>query len=168
MSNEISNEDIKELVRLAVDSKVAELEVERGDNRVRIRLTVDSQVPVQHVQPPVVHVADQAAPAPIAYAPAQPGAPPTAQQAQTSGPSSNDVIVKSPIVGTYYDQAKPGDPPFIKVGDAVEPGQVLCIIESMKLMNEIESEVAGSIVAKLMENGRPVEYGEALFAIRPR
>ena len=82
--------------------------------------------------------------------------------------SSNDVIVKSPIVGTYYDQAKPGDPPFVKVGDVVETGHVLCIIESMKLMNEIESEVTGTVVAKLMENGRPVEYGEALFTIRPR
>jgi len=78
------------------------------------------------------------------------------------------MIVKSPIVGTYYDQAKPGDAPFVKVGDVVEPGHVLCIIESMKLMNEIESELAGTIVAKLMENGRPVEYGEALFTIRPR
>ncbi len=83
-------------------------------------------------------------------------------------PSANEVIVKSPIVGTYYECPKPGDPSFVKVGDFVEPGQVLCIIESMKLMNEIESEVAGTVVAKLMENGRPVEYGEALFAIRPR
>jgi acetyl-CoA carboxylase biotin carboxyl carrier protein len=71
-------------------------------------------------------------------------------------------------VGTYYDAASPGSAPFVNVGDAVEPGQVLCIIESMKLMNEIESENAGTIVAKLMENGRAVEYGEALFAIRPR
>ena len=63
---------------------------------------------------------------------------------------------------------KPGDPPFVKVGDSVEPGQVLCIIESMKLMNEIEAETGGTIVAKLVENGRPVEYGEALFSIRPR
>jgi acetyl-CoA carboxylase biotin carboxyl carrier protein len=83
-------------------------------------------------------------------------------------PAANEVIVKSPIVGTYYDAPKPGDPPFVKVGDSVEPGQVLCIIESMKLMNEIESEAAGTVVAKLMENGRAVEYGEALFAIRPR
>ena len=82
--------------------------------------------------------------------------------------SANEVIVKSPIVGTFYESPKPGDPPFVKMGDFIEPGQVLCIIESMKLMNEIESEVAGTIVAKLMENGRPVEYGEALFAIRPR
>jgi len=83
-------------------------------------------------------------------------------------PPANEHIVKSPIVGTYYESPKPGDPPFVKVGDAVEPGQVLCIIESMKLMNEIESEIAGTVVAKLMESGRPVEYGEALFAIRPR
>jgi len=71
-------------------------------------------------------------------------------------------------VGTYYDAPKPGDSPFVRVGDSVEPGQVLCIIESMKLMNEIESEIAGTVVSKLMENARPVEYGEALFAIRPR
>jgi acetyl-CoA carboxylase biotin carboxyl carrier protein len=78
------------------------------------------------------------------------------------------VHVKSPIVGTYYDAPAPGAPPFVRVGDPVEPGQVLCIIESMKLMNEIESEVSGVIAARLVENGRAVEYGEALFAIRPR
>ena len=76
--------------------------------------------------------------------------------------------MKSPIVGTYYDSPSPGAAPFVKIGDTVEPGQVLCIIESMKLMNEIESEVAGTVVAKLVENAKPVEYGEALFAVRPR
>ena len=76
--------------------------------------------------------------------------------------------MKSPIVGTYYDAPSPGAAPFVTVGDAVEPGQVLCIIESMKLMNEIEAETAGIVAAKLVENGRPVEYGEALFSIRPR
>ena len=75
--------------------------------------------------------------------------------------------MKSPIVGTYYDAASPGDPPFVNVGDQVHPKQVLCIIESMKLMNEIEAEVSGIIVAKLVENGKPVEYGESLFSIRP-
>jgi acetyl-CoA carboxylase biotin carboxyl carrier protein len=77
-------------------------------------------------------------------------------------------LIKSPIVGTYYDAPSPDAGPFVKVGDTVEPGQVLCIIESMKLMNEIEAEIAGTLVHKLVENGRPVEYGEALFAIRPR
>ena len=71
-------------------------------------------------------------------------------------------------MGTYYDAASPGAPPFVKVGDVVELGQVLCIVESMKLMNEIESDVAGTIVAKLAENGRPVEYGEPLFTVKPR
>lgn len=169
MSNEISNEDIREFVRLCVDSQVAEIEVQRGHNRVRIRRTLETAVQVQHVQPAVVPAAVDhqplAAAAPVAIhpTPVQQQPPPN-----VAGPPSNDVIVKSPIVGTYYDQAKPGDPPFVKVGDVVEPGHVLCIIESMKLMNEIESEVAGTIVAKLMENGRPVEYGEALFSIRPR
>jgi len=167
MSNEISNEDIREFVRLCVDSQVAEIEVQRGHNRVRIRRTLESAVQVQHVQPPVVPAANDYQPAsapPVAH----PQAAPQPSQAAVAGPPSNDVIVKSPIVGTYYDQARPSDPPFVRVGDFVEPGHVLCIIESMKLMNEIESEVAGTVVAKLMENGRPVEYGEGLFAIRPR
>ena len=81
---------------------------------------------------------------------------------------SNQSVVKSPIVGTYFDAPSPGAAPFVKVGDKVDVGQVLCIIESMKLMNEIEAEVAGVISAKLVENGRPVEYGEALFSILPR
>jgi acetyl-CoA carboxylase biotin carboxyl carrier protein len=167
MSNEISNEDVKELVRLCVDSQVAEIELQRGHNRVKIRRTLESSTHVQHVHPMMAPAATEhhvVSPPPPANQ--QQAAPPV--QAPVAGPPSSDVIVKSPIVGTYYDQAKPGDPPFVKVGDAVEPGHVLCIIESMKLMNEIESEVAGTVVAKLMENGRPVEYGEALFAIRPR
>jgi acetyl-CoA carboxylase biotin carboxyl carrier protein len=163
MSNEISNDDIKDYVRLAVDFDIAEIEVSRGDQHVKIRRKPDAPVQVQHIQPPFVPgfatVADGVAPANSG----QSGAP-----AANVGPAANDMIVKSPIVGTYYDQAKPGDAPFVKVGDVVEPGHVLCIIESMKLMNEIESELSGTIVAKLMENGRPVEYGEALFTIRPR
>jgi acetyl-CoA carboxylase biotin carboxyl carrier protein len=83
-------------------------------------------------------------------------------------PADNSITyVKSPIVGTFYEAPSPDAPPFVSVGDRVTPGQVLCIIESMKLMNEIEAEIAGTIVGKLVENGSPVEYGEALFAIRP-
>ncbi len=143
----MSNDEIKELIQLVVDSGIAELEVERGEGRVRIRRTFDLPVTAS-------------APATIVETS---GGHPTA-----APPEANEYIVKSPIVGTFYESPKPGDPPFVKVGDTVEPGRVLCIIESMKLMNEIESEVAGTVVAKLMENGRPVEYGEALFAIRPR
>jgi acetyl-CoA carboxylase biotin carboxyl carrier protein len=144
----MSNDEIKELIQLVVESGVAELEVQRGEDRVRIRRTLEPVATAQALGPVVETT--QAAPAP---APA---------------PATNEHIVKSPIVGTYYESPKPGDPAFVKVGDSVEPGQVLCIIESMKLMNEIEAEVSGTVVAKLMENGRAVEYGEALFAIRPR
>lgn len=151
----MTNEEIRELIQLVTDTGVAELEVQRGEDRVRIRRAVATHeitLPAAPAHPNPVPAAQQTAPAAPAATP----------------PSANEVIVKSPIVGTYYESPKPGDPSFVKVGDFVEPGQVLCIIESMKLMNEIEAEVAGTIVAKLMENGRPVEYGEALFAIRPR
>lgn len=169
MSNEITNSDIKELINLAVESGIAEIEVQRGNNRVRIRRVAEGVA--QHLQPAVVPV-EQVVHMPANSQPAVPAQKATeAAAAHTPAPSggaSADVIVKSPIVGTYYESPKPGDPAFVKVGDMVEPGQVLCIIESMKLMNEIESEIAGTITAKLMENGRPVEYGEALFSIRPR
>ena len=78
----------------------------------------------------------------------------------------NLVLVKSPIVGTFYEAASPEAPPFVRVGERVQPGKVLCIIESMKLMNEIESETSGILESKLVMNGQPVEYGEALFAVR--
>jgi acetyl-CoA carboxylase biotin carboxyl carrier protein len=76
-------------------------------------------------------------------------------------------IVKSPIVGTFYEAPSPGAPPFVKAGDTVDVGQVLCIVEAMKLLNEIESDVAGEIVKRLASNGQPVEYGQELFTIRP-
>jgi acetyl-CoA carboxylase biotin carboxyl carrier protein len=152
----MSIDEIRELIQLVVESGVAELEVQRGEDRVRIRRTIEKQ--------------ESVIPAGMAVSPSaivETGQP-SAGPAVTPAPHANEHIVKSPIVGTYYESPKPGDPPFVKVGDSVEPGQALCIIESMKLMNEIESEVAGTVVAKLMESGRPVEYGEALFAIRPR
>jgi acetyl-CoA carboxylase biotin carboxyl carrier protein len=143
----MSNDEIRELIQLVIESGIAELELERGEDRVRIRRTLEPAT----------------APAPGTVIETAPPAP-----AAAPAPNASEHIVKSPIVGTYYESPKPGDPPFVKVGDSVEPGQVLCIIESMKLMNEIESETAGTVVAKLMESGRPVEYGEALFSIRPR
>jgi acetyl-CoA carboxylase biotin carboxyl carrier protein len=156
----MSNNDIKELIQLVMESGIAELEVERGENRVRIRRLLSGHPEVTVPAPPnmvSVPVAPHVAPA-----------PPVATQAVSPEAVSDTILVKSPIVGTYYDSPSPGSASFVKVGDNVEPGQVLCIIESMKLMNEIEAEQAGVVVNKLMENGRPVEYGEALFAIRPR
>jgi len=153
----MSNDEIRELIQLVVESGIAELEVQRGEDRVRIRRTLESA-------PAIATAATTAIPETVIHTPAAA----SLANASASTAAASEVIVKSPIVGTYYEAPKPSDPPFVKVGDVVQPGQVLCIIESMKLMNEIESEVAGTVVAKLMENGRPVEYGEALFAIRPR
>lgn len=161
----MSNDEIRELIQLVVDSGIAELEVGRGGDRVRIRRALEPKQEIfmsapagSYATPPAVELRPPSAGQSAAPTPSSPAPPPPA----------NEHIIKSPIVGTYYESPKPGDPAFVKVGDSVEAGQVLCIIESMKLMNEIESEIAGTVVAKLMENGRPVEYGEALFAIRPR
>ena len=149
----MTNQEIKELLQIFGESDVAEMEVQRGENRLRLRRALKNQeVEVPAGTAPAVHTQS---PAPVAV--------PKAAVAD-----ANHTLVKSPIVGTYYDAPSPDAPPFVKVGDTVEPGQVLCIIESMKLMNEIEAEMAGTLVHKLVENGRPVEYGEALFAIRPK
>jgi acetyl-CoA carboxylase biotin carboxyl carrier protein len=160
-------EEIKELIHVVNESGIAELEVQRGENRVRIRRNTaphPQEIVLAQAAPGVAGApagslpqAAPAASAPAAVLPITPAAP----------DPSELVFVKSPIVGTYYDAPSPGAAPFVKVGDRVSPGQVLCIIESMKLMNEIEAEVAGTIVSKLVENGRPVEYGEALFGVQP-
>ncbi len=143
-------EEIKELIQIFNESGVGEMELQRGKDLLRLRRSVE----------PAAAAAVPSAPT-IAAAPLPP-------PVRIPEPETNQVLVKSPIVGTFYESSSPGAPPFVKVGDPVEPGQVLCIIESMKLMNEIEAEVAGVIAAKLVESGRPVEYGEALFAIQPR
>ena len=150
----MTNQEIKELLKIFNDSDVAEMEVQRGNNRLRLRRA-------EAVREVVV-----AAPAPAPPPAATSGTGPTS--GKPAAAESTDVLVKSPIVGTFYEASAPGTPPFVKVGDHVEPGQILCIIESMKLMNEIEAEVGGILTARLTENGRPVEYGEALFSIRPR
>lgn len=155
----MSNDEIRELIQLVVESGIAELELQRGEDRVRIRRTLE----------PIVMPGAVAASAPATIEMSQPGVTqPAAAPTAAPAPAANEHIQKSPIVGTFYEAPKPGDPPFVKVGDNVEVGQILCIIESMKLMNEIESEVAGTVTAKLVESGRPVEYGQALFSIRPR
>src|ERR1019366_2812507 len=146
-------DEIRELINLAAETGIAELEVQRGENRVRIRR------------------AAFAAPQDFAVAPApaqqQPPPPETSKDKGHDQPADpNLTLVKSPIVGTFYESASPGAAPFVRVGERVQPGKVLCIIESMKLMNEIEAETSGIIDSKLVMNGQPVEYGEALFAVR--
>lgn len=150
--------EIKEMIQAVVDSGVAELEVQRGENRVRIVRGGMQQEIIVTNPAPATHASQAAASHAVQVAPAPP-APPVEDD--------KTLAVKSPIVGTFYSAASPGAAPFVSVGDVVKPGQVLCIVESMKLMNEIESEVAGTIIARLVENGAPVEYGATLFTVRP-
>jgi acetyl-CoA carboxylase biotin carboxyl carrier protein len=165
-------DEIRELVNLVVDSGIAELEVQRDGSRVRIRrvlgarrenVSVSSASPAPQQEHPQLAV-------PAHYAAAA-GAGPS-KSAGSADPDDvmsdpSIFIVKSPIVGTFYECPSPGSPSFVQVGEKVHPGQVLCIIESMKLMNEIECETSGVIVKRFAENGQPVEYGESLFAIKP-
>jgi acetyl-CoA carboxylase biotin carboxyl carrier protein len=155
----VTLDEIRELIQLVTETGVAELEVQRGENRVRIRRHFGAEfhdITVSGQQP-----ASKAVPSGAALS-AKPATPEPA-----APPEKELVMVKSPIVGTFYECASPGAPSFVRVGETVQPGKVLCIIESMKLMNEIEAEIAGVIVSKLVPNAQPVEYGEALFAIRP-
>jgi acetyl-CoA carboxylase biotin carboxyl carrier protein len=152
-------DEIRELIHLTSETGIAELEVQRGDNRVRIRR---GNVPALSEAVIVPEGGAQAAapPKPV-NAPAAP-----VRENEPAAADPNVVLVKSPIVGTFYEGPSPDAPPFVRVGERVQPGKVLCIIESMKLMNEIEAETTGIIESKLVMNGQPVEYGEALFAVR--
>ena len=162
-------DQIRELIQLVTETGIAELEVERGDTRVRIRRAgvADQEI--------VATTAGVLAPAAAAVGAGAGAGPPSGDAAAPAGPfetprekpsDPNLVLVKSPIVGTFYESSAPDAPPFVSVGERIQPGKVLCIIESMKLMNEIEAEMAGIVESRLVMNGQPVEYGEALFAIR--
>jgi len=158
----VNIDEIRELIALANESGVAELEIQRGENRVRIRRGSSSPSSPQEF---VVSSSGPPAAAPQP-SPAATPAPEPAKPGKPAGPDPGLTLVKSPIVGTFYESASPGAAPFVRVGERVQPGKVLCIIESMKLMNEIEAECSGIVESKLVMNGQPVEYGEALFAIR--
>jgi acetyl-CoA carboxylase biotin carboxyl carrier protein len=157
-------EEINQLIQTVISTGIAELELQRGENRLWIKRS--SGVVTQEI---VMQGASATTTAPTA---APPAAPAAASAAGVGGadPDLTDpslIAVKSPIVGTFYESPSPGSAPFVKVGDAVSPGKVLCIIESMKLMNEIECEHKGTIVRQLVENGHPVEYGETMYIIKP-
>jgi acetyl-CoA carboxylase biotin carboxyl carrier protein len=168
----MNQKEIRELIEFLIDKDIAEFELERGDVKLRVKraghdaapqvVTVAAPMPIAAPVAPVPHAA---APAPPAQ-PAPPAPPPT-PGAPAAEDESGWQIVKSPIVGTYYESPSPGAPPFIKVGDKVSVGQVLCIVEAMKLMNEIESDHAGTVVKLYVTNGQPVEYGQKLFAVKP-
>jgi len=166
----MNQKEIKELIEFLVEKDIAEFELERGDVKVRVRRGAGSTRTASeqtHVIVPAVLPGAVAA-----QAPAVSSASATASQAVPAAPASSEEaglhVVKSPIVGTFFEAPSPGSPPFVKVGDTVDLGSVLCIVEAMKLMNEIESDMAGEIVKKFVANGQPVEYGQELFAIRSK
>ena len=150
--------ELKELLELIAARDITEFELEEEGMKLRIRKSAAS---TNHSAPGgVLGAAPAPSPAPLAAAPA-PQPPPAAPAADEAL-----VIVKSPIVGTFYRTPDPNSPPFVNVGDRVRQGQVLCIIEAMKLMNEIESEAAGEVVRIHKESGQPVQFGEPLFSLR--
>ena len=146
---------LKTLIDLVSESGISELEVTEGEGKVRI---VKNAPPV-YVQPQAAQYAAPAAPAPAGYA-GEAAAPAPAVPAAPQGH-----VVTSPMVGTFYRAPSPGADPFVQVGDTVKEGQTLCIIEAMKLLNEIESDVAGVVKEILVENGQAVEYGQPLFVV---
>ena len=168
-------DEIKELLRAVTETDVTDFSLETGDDKIRIRRGPtgggkDAQQPYIVVAPSLAGgettapVAPAAAPPPPA---AQVEAPAPASSGSTEDEDDGLVIVSSPIVGTFYESPSPGSPAFVEVGDEIQAGQPLCIIEAMKLMNEIEAEVGGVIAKRFAKNSQPVEFGEALFAIRP-
>ena len=163
----MNQKELKELIEFLIEKDIAEFELERGDVKVRIKRGGEHTVVHAHAEPRFYAVPP--APSPAAELGAAPPLPPaSAPAAATPAPEEGLHTVKSPIVGTFYEAPSPGAPPFVKVGDSVEVGQVLCIVEAMKLLNEIESDFAGEIVKKLASNGQPIEYGQELFVIRPK
>jgi acetyl-CoA carboxylase biotin carboxyl carrier protein len=144
---------LKKLIDLVQESGIGELEITEGEEKVRISRTSTAQ-PMVMATPGHMPMATVGAPAPAASAP-QPEAP--------AAPSGH--VLKSPMVGTFYRSPSPGSPSFVEIGHVVTKGQTLCIIEAMKLLNEIESDSAGTVKAILVENGQPVEYGQPLFVI---
>ena len=158
--------EIKELIEFLKQEEIAEFEMERGDFKVRIKRAGDSSAAPVDTRFFAMHSAPPPPTISIAHTPAAPPAPAAPAEAPAAEAGLHEV--RSPIVGTFYESPSPGAAPFVKPGDAVQAGQVLCIIEAMKLMNEIEADVSGEIVKRLANNGQPIEYGQALFLIRPK
>jgi acetyl-CoA carboxylase biotin carboxyl carrier protein len=170
----MNQKELRDLIEFLIEKDIAEFELERGDVKLRIKRAAeppavlpDSRYIEVHPPPPPVTVNIPAAVSGKVDLGAAVGAPGQAPAAPVE-PQEHLHIVRSPIVGTFYEAPSPGAPPFVKTGDQVEVGQVLCIVEAMKLMNEIECDVAGEIVKKLIANGQPIEYGQELFSIRPK
>lgn len=168
---------LKELIEFLQEKKVGEFRLEQGELKVELKfaaaIAAAAAAPQYALDPAILARLLGSGGMPAA-APALPGEPPVSAaegHASSTAPAPAEEAlhtVKSPIVGTFYEAPSPGSPAFVKVGDQVETGQPVGIVEAMKLMNEIESDVSGEIVKRLVQNGQPVEYGQPLFAVRVR
>lgn len=163
--------DIRLLIKMVDDSNVDEVRIERDDFKISVKKNRGALVnPSQYYPAPAYFPpANNPAPAQVAPAPASVSAPAPVASAAPAAPAASSSLheIKSPIVGTYYKSPAPDAEEYVKVGDMIKAGDVLCIIEAMKLMNEIESDVAGKLVKIVVENGQPVEYGQVMFLIEP-
>jgi acetyl-CoA carboxylase biotin carboxyl carrier protein len=157
--------DLKQLIEFLKEHQVAEFDLDRGDLKIRLKFNQPQSAPaglgeLARLIASVPPGAAQGTASAVHEAPMAPSTPPE------EDPDAGLHLVKSPIVGTYYGSPSPGASPFVAPGDRVEKGQVICIIEAMKLMNEIESDAAGEIVRCLVSNGQPIEFGQPLFSVR--
>jgi len=166
-------EQLKELVAFLKENEIAEFDLDRGDLKVRLKFASAVVQPAASAsQLDMVSLARlmgsaaPAAAAPVAHLPASAASADTLAPSAPAQEEETLHIIKSPIVGTFYESPSPGSSAFVSNGDRIEKGQVVCIVEAMKLMNEIEADAAGEIVKRLVNNGQPVEYGQPLFAIR--
>ena len=170
--------ELRELIEFLKANEIAEFDLEQEGLKVRLKFAGAATAPVASgldmaqiarmmasVQAPTVAAAP-AQVAPVHHAAVEASAAAGTAAAATVAAQEKHHVVKSPIVGTFYDAPAPGSPAFVKIGDVVEVGQVLCIVEAMKLMNEIESDAAGEVVERIAKAGQPVEYGQALYAIK--
>jgi len=165
----MNQKELKELIDFLIEKDISEFELERGDVKVRIKRGGETAATVITHAVPMASVPVAAPPAQTSYTQTAPVPSPASSVAASPAAAEEELhTVKSPIVGTFYEAPGPGALPFVKPGDQVAAGQVLCIIEAMKLMNEIEADASGEVVKVLVNNGQPVEYGQPLFAIRPR
>jgi len=159
---QLDHDQLHKLLDALAESDIQEFRLEGDDFRLEVR----RNLPVTAVAAPVVPVAQAAAPVPVVDVPVQgesaPAAPPAA-----AGSRSDLVDVTAPMVGTFYTAPAPGDPPFVEIGNRINAGQTICILEAMKLMNELEAEVAGEVVEILVDNGTPVEFGQVLMRVKP-
>ena len=162
----MNQKEIKELIRFLKEEGITEFELERGDVKIHVKWGGDASAPPIHetryyAVPGAPPVAPELGAIPLVPNTSPSGSPPPKEE-----PAEDLHVVRSPIVGTFYESPSPGAPPFVKPGDMITTGQVLCIVEAMKLMNEIEADATGELVKRLVTNGQPIEYGQELFAIR--